>query len=70
MLKADWLGARNGGQGHFIKYCPCCNEKVYLMHGSEFDRFLVAVKAYRLQLNVAHYIRRRLHLPKLKLDWE
>ncbi len=70
LLRGEYLGVRNGGYAYFIRYCDHCGEKVYLRQGSELEAFLTAVRAYRLDLGVAQYFRRRLHLPRLRIDWE
>lgn len=66
-----WLGTANGGNGYFVKYCPCCKESVYLMK-DEMNDFLVATYIPRLSQLIKHYLKLRLRVPKIhfNLEWK
>jgi len=65
-----YLGSDRGGEGYFIKYCPSCNEKIYL-EGEEFYTFIdrtyrnIPSKWMLLKRRLKHGIR----LPKIKIEW-
>lgn len=69
--RAEWLGSNQGGMGHFVKYCPHCREKIYLV-GDEMNEFLLASYVPRLWQLIKHYLKIRVQLPKIhfNLEWQ
>jgi len=66
----DYLGINAGGHGYFVKYCPHCKEKIYLMQGGELEEFLLAVYIPHLWHLLKCYFRARLRIPKIKFNLE
>lgn len=71
--RAEYLGSNVGGVGYFVKYCPGCGEKIYLMEGNgELEEFLIASYVPRLWKLLKAWMRPRLWIPKfhLQVEWQ
>lgn len=66
----DYLGSNLGGSGYFVKYCPHCNEKIYLMEGDEMNEFMRAAYVPNTLELIKHYFKQRLSLPKIHIEWQ
>jgi hypothetical protein len=69
--RGEYLGCNQGGMGYFVKYCPHCHDKVYLV-SDELREFLLSTYVPRLFDLIKNYLRLRMRFPKIKLSlqWE
>lgn len=68
--RSEYLGSNKGGQGYFVKYCPECNEKIYLMENGELEEFLLATYVPRIWKLIKNYFKLRLWFPKIQIHFE
>lgn len=67
--KEYWIGAARGGIGYFVKNCPHCGESIYLEGEYERNELAVALPRPGVWTTMTYYMRQRVRVPRLTLDW-
>ncbi len=65
----DYLGAVRG-TGYFVKYCPCCREKIYLEGDYELSEFLAAVPRHSVLTKLQLFVKSRVRIPTIRVEWK